>query len=166
MLERLLIATVVLAIVLVAIAAGRRWYAWRNARIEDRLRAEARAVSADTASEDAPTAPGGPRIVYFTTKTCVVCKAQQEPAIAAVREHLGDGLRIERHDAVEERALADRYGVLTVPTTAVYDAGGELVTVNRGFAPAAVLLSQLRGEVPSFEGGALMSSERLDERSA
>ena len=166
MLERLLIAAVVLAIVLVAIAAGRRWYAWRNARIEDRLRAEARAGAPTDASEVAASAPEGPRIVYFTTKTCVVCKAQQEPAIAAVRERLGESLQVERHDAVEERALADRYGVLTVPTTAVYDDAGELVTVNRGFAPAAVLLSQLRGEVPSFEGGALMSSERLDERSA
>lgn len=158
MIERLLIASAALALVLFAIAVGRRWYAWRNGRIEERLRAETRTT------EGAPVA--GPRIVYFTTQTCVVCKAQQEPAIAAVRERLGDLLRIERHDAVEERALADRYGVLTVPTTAVYDRAGELVTVNRGFAPAAVLLAQLNGETPAFEGGALMSSEAVGERSA
>lgn len=157
MLERLIIAATVLALMLVAIAAGRRWYAWRNDRIDARLRTE---------TPSGPGAADGPRIVYFTTKTCVVCKAQQEPAIAAVRERMGDLLRVERHDAVEERTLADRYGVLTVPTTAVYDASGVLVTVNRGFAPAAVLLSQLRGDVPAFEGGAVMSSERVDERSA
>lgn len=147
MLERLLIAGTVLAIVLIAIAAGRRWYTWRNARIETRLR------------EEAPATNDGPRIVYFTTQTCVVCKAQQEPAISAVLARMGDGLRIERHDAIEERELADRYGVLTVPTTAVYDGAGELVTVNRGFAPAALLLSQLRGDAPSFDGGSAMHSE-------
>ncbi len=151
MLERLLIAGAVLALVLIGIAAGRRWYAWRNDRIETDLRGEAPEGS-------------GPRIVYFTTQTCVVCKAQQEPAIAAVLERMGATLRIERHDAVEERAIADRYGVLSVPTTAVYDATGELVTVNRGFAPAALLLSQLRGDVPSFEGGTAMSSEPVDSR--
>ena len=156
MLERLLIAGAILGIVLVAIAAGRRWYAWRNARIEARLR-EDTATSSDTSG-----ATSGPRIVYFTTQTCVVCKAQQEPAISAVLERVGSGLRIERHDAVEERAIADRYGVLTVPTTAVYDASGELVTVNRGFAPAALLLSQLRGDAPSFEGGSAMHSEPIN----
>jgi len=150
-LERLLIAGAVVALVLLGIAAGRRWYAWRNNRIEANLR------------DEAPTADG-PRIVYFTTQTCVVCKAQQEPAIAAVLERMGSALRIERHDAVEERVIADRYGVLSVPTTAVYDASGELVTVNRGFAPAALLLSQLRGDAPSFEGGTAMSSEPVDSR--
>ncbi len=150
MLERLIIAGAVLALLALAIAGGRAWYTWRNARIEERLRGEA------------PSSTGGPRIVYFTTQTCVVCRAQQEPAIAAVLERMGATLRIERHDAVAERAAADRYGVLSVPTTAVYDASGELVTVNRGFAPAALLLSQLRGEAPSFEGGAPMSSEPVD----
>jgi len=152
-LERLLIAGAILAVVLVAIAAGRRWYAWRNARIEARLREDT-----STSSE----ASDGPRIVYFTTQTCVVCKAQQEPAITAVLQRMGSTLRIERHDAVEERAIADRYGVLTVPTTAVYNGAGELVTVNRGFAPAALLLSQLRGESPSFEGGSAMHSEPIN----
>ena len=55
--------------------------------------------------------------------------------------------------------------MLSVPTTAVYDASGELVTVNRGFAPAALLLSQLRGDAPAFEGGMSMSSEPVDSRS-
>lgn len=150
MVERLLIALAVLTAVAVTIALGQRWYAWRNARIEARLRAD---------SADEQVAVDGPRIVYFTTETCVVCRAQQEPAIAAVLERIGSTLRVERHDAIEDRSLADRYGVLTVPTTAVYDAAGELVTVNRGFAPAALLLAQLRGDSPAFEGGVAMSSE-------
>jgi thiol-disulfide isomerase/thioredoxin len=98
--------------------------------------------------------------VYFTTKTCVVCKAQQEPALAALQRHAAD-VRVERHDAIEERELADEYGVLSVPTTAVYDRDGRLVTVNRGFTPAAVLLAQIEGREPRLEGGALMASETL-----
>ncbi|MEX2373380.1 MAG: thioredoxin family protein [Dehalococcoidia bacterium] len=148
MVERLLLAAALVAGLVALVALGRWWYARRNARIEVRLRS------------DAPTTDGGPRIVYFTTATCIICKAQQEPAIAALQERLPD-VRIERHDAVEERALADRYGVLSVPTTAVYDRGGRLVTVNRGFTPAAVLLAQAGGQEPAFEGGASMPSEPL-----
>jgi thiol-disulfide isomerase/thioredoxin len=150
MLERLAVATVLVALFFVAVAVGRRWYAWRNNRIEARLRAETPTTEATT----------GPRIVYFTTQTCVVCKAQQEPALAALVKHAGE-VRVERHDAIANRALADQYGVLSVPTTAVYDRAGQLVTVNRGFTPAAVLLAQIEGREPALEGGAAMPSETL-----
>lgn len=151
MIERLVIAAVLLAMFALAIALGRRWYDARNARIEARLRAASTATHGSVAA---------PRIVYFTTKTCVVCRAQQEPAMTAVAGRAPD-VRIERHDAVEERALADEYGVLSVPTTAVYGRDGALVTVNRGFAPASVLLAQIEGREPSFESGAVMASEPL-----
>lgn len=136
MLERLLLAAGLLLLALLAIQAGRWWYARRNAGIERRLRARAPKTSDRTATR--------PRIVYFTTQTCVICKAQQEPALAVVASQRSD-IVIQRHDAVEEQALADEYGVLSVPTTAVYDGAGRLVTINRGFAPAALLLTQLQG---------------------
>lgn len=152
MFERLILAGGLLALLLVAIAAGRRWYAWRNTRIEARLR--------ESSVPSQAGSPGQPRIVYFTTQTCVVCKAQQEPAINALLARRSDVI-VERYDAVEERALADEYGVLSVPTTAVYDAAGTLVTVNRGFASASLLLAQVSGAAPSFEGGTAMPSEPL-----
>lgn len=156
MTERVLIAiTMVVAFTLI-VWVGRRWYAWRNERIETRLRAAAHAA----ASSQGVAAPGAPRIVYFTTQTCVVCKAQQEPAIAALQARLDD-LVLERHDAVQEAALAGEYGVLSVPTTAVYDRSGRLVTINRGFTPAAVLLAQVEGRDPELESGAMMSSESV-----
>ncbi len=163
MLERVLIAAGLLAFFAVAIALGRRWYEARNARIEARLRAEEAPGAPEAASTPAQGEQTAPRVVYFTTSTCVVCKAQQEPAMAALAQRVPD-LRVERHDAVEERALADRYGVLSVPTTAVYDRAGRLVTVNRGFTPAAVLLAQVEGREPAMEGGAVMASEPLAER--
>lgn len=150
MLERLLLSAALVALVALAVAVGRRWFAARNRRIEARLRAGV-----------AETAEGvAPRIVYFTTRSCVVCRVQQEPAMRALEQHLPD-LVLEKHDAVDEGALANQYGVLSVPTTAVYDRRGQLVTINRGFTPAAVLLAQVEGREPELEGGALMESESV-----
>jgi thiol-disulfide isomerase/thioredoxin len=152
MTERALLALLLVAAIVAAIALARAWLRWRNRRVLDRLRA---------AAPDRPT-DGGPRIVYFTTESCFVCKAQQEPALARLRAQLPE-LRLERHDAVREQRLAGEYGVLSVPTTAVYDRAGRLVQINRGFAPASLLLAQVEGRDPVFEGGAEMSAERLDE---
>ena len=152
MLERLLIAAVVIGGVALAIALTRRALAIRDRRIVDRLRAET--------PEAAPHAHSIPRIVYFTTTSCVVCKVQQQPAIEELLEKLPE-LEIDKYDAVEERELADQYGVLSVPTTAVYDRQGELVSINRGFAPAAVLYAQATGAEVMLDGGQEMSAERL-----
>lgn len=149
MTDRVVIALAVVALFALAVALGRRWYAWRNARVEARVRSEAPAP-----------ALGQPVVVYFTTKTCVVCKAQQEPALTALAQRIPD-LRIERHDAVAEGDLAKQYGVLSVPTTAVYDRAGTLVTINRGFTPASALLAQIEGRTPDLDGGASMASEHV-----
>lgn len=149
MLERLLIVAGVFAATALAIWLIRLVLATRDRRIVGRLR-EAGAVEAG----------GAPRIVYFTTTSCVVCRLQQEPAMDRLSEELPE-LVIERHDAVAETELADEYGVLSVPTTAVYDRAGELVTINRGFAPVAQLYAQATGAEPVAEGGVAMASERV-----
>jgi len=157
MLERTLLALALLALVAGAIAAARWWLGRRDTRILRELR------SGERSRGDTTATALGPRVVYFTTRSCVVCRLQQEPALDALARERVE-LRIERHDAVEEQPIADMYGVLSVPTTAVYDAGGELVAINRGFAPVAVLAAQLDGQVPHMEGGAPMEGERLAER--
>ena len=153
MLERTLIAVALLVLVFGGLVLARRGLARRDRRIVARL----------NEGRPALESPAAPRLVYFTTSTCVVCRVQQEPAIEALREHLPE-LVLERHDAIEERALASEYGVLSVPTTAVYDRSGALVTINRGFAPAAVLLGQIEGHEITAEGGVAMAGQRLDER--
>jgi len=153
LLERLIIAAVVVAGVVLAISAIRVVLRFRDRRIIDRLR--------DASSDD--SAPGVPRIVYFTTTSCVVCRMQQEPAIERLQQELPEVV-IEHHDAVAERELADEYGILSVPTTAVYDRDGELVTINRGFAPVAQLLAQATGAEHVAEGGQAMASERIERR--
>jgi len=153
-LERALIAAGLLALAFGALVVARRWLRWRDRRIVSRL---------NEGHSNLETDGRPPRLVYFTTSTCIVCRAQQEPAIEALREHLPE-LLLERHDAIEERALASDYGVLSVPTTAVYDRSGALVTINRGFAPAAILLGQIEGRDVATEGGVAMEGQLLDER--
>lgn len=79
-----------------------------------------------------------PYILYFTTATCGVCKARQEPALRQLA-----GFRVEQVDAIERRDLADKYRVYTVPTTVVVGADGGTRHVNYGFAPAEKLRRQL-----------------------
>ena len=79
-----------------------------------------------------------PYILYFTGDSCTVCKTHQEPALAKL-----DGVRIDKVDAVEERALADRFHVYTLPTTVVMRADGSALHVNYGYAPAPKLERQL-----------------------
>ncbi|HKW59064.1 MAG TPA: thioredoxin family protein [Candidatus Dormibacteraeota bacterium] len=97
--------------------------AWRGRRL-------AAGVSAAPAGE--------PYILYFTGDTCTVCKTHQEPALARLGE-----VRIHKVDAVEERDLADRFHVYTLPTTVVMAADGRAVHVNYGYAPAPKLVRQL-----------------------
>ena len=132
MLERALLVIAGVGVLVLATAAVRTLVAARTRGVLARLRAT-EAASA-----------GGGRLVYFTTSSCVVCRYQQEPALEALLSDLPE-VSLERHDAIEERELAERYGVLSVPTIAVYDRTGSLVTVNRGFTPASVLRAQLEG---------------------
>jgi len=79
-----------------------------------------------------------PYILYFTGDSCTVCRTHQEPALA----RLGD-VRVDKVDAVAERALADRFHVYTLPTTVVMGADGRALHVNYGYAPAPKLERQL-----------------------
>ena len=154
MLERLLIAAILVGGVAIAIALARHLLALRDRRILTRIRADHPSQPHETTST--------PKIIYFTTTSCVVCKVQQQPAIEELLDKLPE-IRIDKYDAVEERALADHYGVLSVPTTAVFDRAGELVSINRGFAPAAVLYAQATGADVMLEGGQEMAAERVEQ---
>jgi thiol-disulfide isomerase/thioredoxin len=160
MIERLVIAAVVVAGVAIGLAAARLALRVRDRRILARLRSESRADAPRVAGQTS----GVPRIVYFTTTSCVVCRLQQEPAMERLREALPE-IVIEHHDAVADRELADQYGILSVPTTAVYDRAGELVTINRGFAPVAQLFAQATGAEVLAEGGVAMAAERIERPS-
>jgi thiol-disulfide isomerase/thioredoxin len=90
--------------------------------------------------------PGKPAIIYFTTPTCAPCKTIQRPAIETLKVRLGENLQVIEIDASRQPRLAKEWGVISVPTTYIFDANGKPRYVNHGVANAAKLIQQLEIE--------------------
>jgi thiol-disulfide isomerase/thioredoxin len=90
-----------------------------------------------------PLRPGATTLVYFTTPTCVPCKTIQRPAIQKASQILGDALQVLEIDASERPEIAQRWGVLSVPTTFVIDPRGAVRHVNHGVTRAEKLMKQI-----------------------
>lgn len=89
---------------------------------------------------------GVPAILYFTTPTCVPCKTIQRPALQKLKESLGERIQIIEVDASTNTELASTWGVLSVPTTYVFDEKGHSRHVNHGVVMADQLFQQLEIE--------------------
>ena len=83
------------------------------------------------------------RILAFSTLDCQQCHRLQAPALQRVLEARGDTVAIVDIDATTSPELAQRYQVLTVPTTVILDATGQAHAVNYGFANTKRLLEQV-----------------------
>jgi thiol-disulfide isomerase/thioredoxin len=131
MLERALIALVLLAIGFLAYRLWSRYHLGRAA--------------ANTTGDPIlyELKPGVPAIIYFTTPTCIPCRTQQRPALARLQDDLGEGVQIVEIDATEHPDAADRWGVFSAPTTFILDAQHHLREANYGVADAAKLQRQL-----------------------
>ena len=90
-----------------------------------------------------PIRPLSFTLVYFTTPTCVPCKTVQRPAIQRLSQILGDALQVIEIDASEKPELASHWGVMSVPTTFIFDPKGKLRHVNHGVTRAEKLLMQI-----------------------
>lgn len=133
MIERLLILVVLAAAGAAAYWSFRRWQLWRVTR------------SAPRDPLLATLRPGIPAIVYFTAPSCVPCKTRQRPALARLLEELGDnGVQVIEVNAQEQPDVADRWGVLSVPTTFVLDPQGRPAQINYGVADAEKLRQQVQ----------------------
>ncbi|GAB4529756.1 MAG: thioredoxin family protein [Anaerolineae bacterium] len=88
--------------------------------------------------------PGIPAVVYFTTPGCIPCRTQQQPALATLAQILGENnVQIIKIDATEDPDAADRWGVLSAPTTFIVDAQGKTTAVNHGVADVDKLKRQI-----------------------
>jgi thioredoxin-like negative regulator of GroEL len=69
----------------------------------------------------------------------------QAPALERVAAARGAAVAVVEVDAPSEPELAQRYAVLTVPTTVVLDGTGRAHAVNYGYAGTQRLLEQVDG---------------------
>jgi thiol-disulfide isomerase/thioredoxin len=84
----------------------------------------------------------GALVLAFTTPDCATCKTLQRPALEAlVRQHPGRVV-VKEVDALEDPNLARRFGILTVPSSVVITASGDVHAVNHGVATTARLAAQ------------------------
>jgi thioredoxin-like negative regulator of GroEL len=84
-----------------------------------------------------------PSILYFTGASCTICHTAQKPALRALAVGLAEGIEIREVDIAAEPVLARQYRVMSLPTTIVLDAAGQVADINVGFASGETLRLQL-----------------------
>jgi thioredoxin-like negative regulator of GroEL len=90
--------------------------------------------------------PGKVSIVYFSSRTCGVCRASQAPILTRVLAELGtDELQLVTIDVMERTDVARAWGVTTVPSIYVVDRAGAVAHVNNGFTGEPALRRQVLG---------------------
>jgi thioredoxin-like negative regulator of GroEL len=84
-----------------------------------------------------------PSILYFTGVSCTICHTAQKPALRALAEGLDERIEVREVDIAVEPTLARQYRVMSLPTTIVLDAAGQVTGINVGFANVETLRRQL-----------------------
>ncbi len=114
---------IAVALAVAGVVAFRLWRAAQLRRVAD--------VGPRTPGLDAWT-PGRRAILYFTTPDCAPCRTTQRPTLKRLQADLGEAVQVIEIDAAEQRAVADHWGVLSVPTTFVLGDDGRPQHVNIG----------------------------------
>lgn len=81
-------------------------------------------------------------VLAFTTPDCIPCKTVQRPALEALERQFPGRVVSREVDALDVPDLARRFGILTVPSTVVIGANGEVRAINHGTATADRLAAQ------------------------
>lgn len=83
------------------------------------------------------------RILAFGSEDDRQCRILQAPVLRRVVEAKGNVVSVMNVDISSSPELAQRYHVLTVPTTVLLDANGKTYAVNYGFTNAQSLIKQV-----------------------
>lgn len=126
---------VALGIVAAVVAACALLLAWRRRRV---LRRGAADLVASFRLNGARAL-----VLAFTTPECASCKTVQRPALQALEHRFPGQVVVVEVDALRERGLAARFGILTVPSTVVIARTGRVRAVNSGAVPAERLAQQI-----------------------
>jgi thioredoxin-like negative regulator of GroEL len=94
---------------------------------------------------------GRPAVVAFSTPSCAACHTAQKPALDHLQSRTGGAVRVLEIDAAERPDVARRFGILTVPSTAILAPDGHLTAINNGFIPTRRLATQLGLELTPEE---------------
>ena len=83
------------------------------------------------------------RILAFSSAACTQCHTLQRPALRRLEALRGDEIEVVEIDAPGSSELADRYRILTIPSTVLLNPAGEAFAVNYGFADLSKLQQQI-----------------------
>lgn len=86
---------------------------------------------------------GKAAVVAFTAPYCRDCDTLQAPALARLQAGLRESVTVTTLSALENPDLVDQLGILTVPSTVVVDARGNVKHLNLGYASETRLRKQL-----------------------
>jgi thioredoxin-like negative regulator of GroEL len=126
MIERITIIVTLIGFVLLF-----RWYiGWRSRR----------ATQQDVKLTHFPLGQAG--IIALYTDHCVQCERLQKPALARLQQRRHD-IAVVWRSIQEEAQLVQQLGIMTVPTTLVRNANGQITNVNMGYVDEDVLIQQL-----------------------
>ncbi len=129
-------------LIMVAILVATVWFTVQIVRRRNSRRMQTLIGRTDLWHQLGIAPDGRPTLVTFSTPSCAACHQAQAPAARAVVQQLQDVRHLEI-DAAAQPHVAQAFGVLTVPSTAVIASAGQLVAVNQGFAPSAKLIEQI-----------------------
>lgn len=118
MIERLLIAAIVIAGIALIGVAVRAFVGSRSARL---------AASVTLA----PASDSTVRLMLFSTPHCGDCQTQKR-LIDNERDRLGRPVEISHHDVLIEGELARSFGIMTVPALVVAASDGRIAGVRHG----------------------------------
>ena len=132
MIERIVIALIVVLFSLGAYTVGTRWQISRVGRL---------AHSAKLPK----LKPDIPAVIYFWSEVCMPCKIVQTPALNQLQAELGqNGIQVIAINALHQSEHADAWGVLSVPTTFILDRAGQTRRVNHGVTRVEQLREQIK----------------------
>jgi thioredoxin 1 len=86
---------------------------------------------------------GKPGFLIFGSPHCAPCVHAQKPAAKKVLGELGEAIQLIEVDVTQEPALAERYGVVSLPTVFLFDGSGKPRHVNHGFVSADEMRRQI-----------------------
>ncbi|MBK8987432.1 MAG: thioredoxin family protein [Chloroflexi bacterium] len=87
-----------------------------------------------------------PTLLYFRSDTCAVCPTQARYLEQVMAEEAVGNGRFTLHsiNVDEQPDQAQRYGVMTLPTTMLLDAAGQVREINYGLTPVHKLQQQIK----------------------